>query len=285
MPGFPRGAALLPLLFLSPRQAPQAPRLLDRCNLDPAAAVSVELPRYVTEASGLATTAEGRLLTHGDDLGRVAELDSATLQPVGELRLRSAPRADFEGIAVVPGGGVLMTSEGILYFLGEKDGESGDGFDQYGFERVDTGFGRVCELEGLAYDAASGVLLLPCKVAIDPRLENAFIIFRWSLERRAPAQPDQIFASRSRIARLVRTTQFRATSVEWDAVSGHVLVLSSHPAVIVELAGDGSVVGAVALDPRRHPQAEGLTLVGNRLLIADEGVNKRGTITAYTCGP
>jgi uncharacterized protein YjiK len=285
MPGFPRGAVLLPLVFLSPRQAPQEPRLLDRCNLDPTAAVTVELPRFVTEASGLALTAEGRLLTHGDDFGRVAQLDSATLQPVGEFRLRTAPRADFEGIAVVPGGVVLMTSEGILYFLGEKDGESGDGADEYRFERVDTGFGRSCELEGLAYDAASGVLLLPCKVALDPRLENAFIVFRWSLERRAPAQPDRIYASRSSIARQLRTTLFRATSVEWDSASGHILVLSSRPAVIAELAADGSVIGAVGLDPRHHPQAEGLTLAGNRLLIADEGVNRRGTITAYTCGP
>jgi hypothetical protein len=85
---------------------------------------------------------------------------------------------------------------------------------------------------------------------------------------------------------MVGAGHFRATAVEWDSVTARTLVLSSNPSVILELDSAGIPLTVTPLDPRRHPQAEALTLTGSRLVIGDEAAGRRrGTLTAYSCAP
>jgi len=113
------------------------------------AAVS-RLPGRLREISGLATTADGRLLAHHDEAGVVFELDPATGEVVKEFGiadLASPIRGDFEGIAAGGGRVWMATSAGRLF----EFEEGGDG-ESVLFSMFATGIGRSCEVEGLAYD-------------------------------------------------------------------------------------------------------------------------------------
>ena len=266
--------------------------MLGRCQLDqPVAAIG--LPAALHEVSGLARVGR-RLLAHQDEAATVFELDPLSGEVVHQWDLSGRPKGDFEGIAVTGDGIALMTSAGELFLVGDFGPELSqiDGNGQgslpveLSFERVETGLDRHCELEGLAYDAEARVLLIPCKVPRDIRYEGSLIVLRWSLEQAAPADPGQIVTPAASVTRALGFPRVRPTAVEWDSVTGRLLVLSAQPQAVLEVTPDGRLVAALRLDPRRHPQPEGLTLVGDRLVIADEGnAAMPGSMTSYACAP
>lgn len=267
-----------------PEEATNAPAA---CRLEPGSTSTVDpLPARLAEVSGLAVTTDGKLLAHGDEDGRLFEIDPGTGKPGREIRLQGTPRDDFEGIAVTPQGIVLMTSTGRLYVLGaERQRDSASGSSVVEYRRLDTGLGAQCELEGLAYDSRAKVLLIPCKTPRRSQNQSAVVVFRWSLETEAAAQPSRYVIPSSVVSKLFRVARFRPTSVEYDPETGNVLVLSSQPAGILELGSQGQALRGIRLNPRGHPRAEGLALSGNQLLIADEGGSRRGFLTRYTCAP
>jgi uncharacterized protein YjiK len=280
--GLARGLVFVPVLLISASQETEG-GYFSCASGDPPVGVYA-MPGRLEEISGLATTPDGRVLAHGDEEGRIFEVDPVSGRVVKEFRLRGRPRDDFEGIAAVPGGVLLMTSNGRLY----RAPEGADG-QEVAFRMTETGLGRYCELEGLGYDLATDVAFLPCKQVRDPRLEGRLVIFRWSVGRDSLARPAQLTVSGAALARLLRTSILRATSAEFDPDTRRLLVLSSTPAVVLEVDSTGVVVGGAPLDHRRHPQAEGLTLQDGHLLVADEGGRRaggrRGTLTVYPCAP
>jgi len=267
-----------------PEEAATAPAA---CRLEPGADPSAwQLPSRLTEVSGLAVTPDGNLLAHGDEVGRVFEIDPGSRKVAREIRLQGTPRDDFEGIAVTPQGIVLMTSAGRLYVLGaERERDSASGTSVVEYRRLDTGLGALCELEGLAYDSRAKVLLLPCKTPRRSQDRAAVVVFRWSLESEGAAQPPRYVIPSSVVHNLFRVARFRATAAEYDRETGHVLVLSSEPAGVLELGPEGHAVRGVRFSPRYHPRAEGLALLGNQLIIGDEGASRGGHLTAYPCAP
>ena len=274
----PASLLLRPLLILLALVGlPQAERaeVMIRCPLNRDPVAQWKLPDILKEISGLARTAQGRLLAHGDEKGRIFTLDEKTGQVLATWELQGVPHDDFEGIAVSGKTVYLMTSAGRIYTT--REGGNGD---QVPYTKIDTGLGTQCEFEGLAYDPKAKVLLLPCKTAIARELASDVVVFRWSVEKKELAEPASFRFPRKAVGESV---EFRATSVEVDPRSGHLMVLSSKRQMVVELTAQGRFLGAVPLEPLWHRQPEGLTLGPDRLYISDEGRKHTGMLTSYAC--
>ena len=260
---------------VAPGATPQAEAsVLERFDFGGGARKQGRLPRALHEASGLATTADGRVFVHGDERGLVAQVDPCTGVVVKAFTLGSPPvRGDFEGIAIAGDRFFLITSLGILYET--REGANGAAMP---FTMTDTGFGNACEIEGLAWDAPDRALVVGCKTPRTGAFRDRVTLLRWSLDRGAPAAPPQLGVPMGDVAR----KGFAPSAVERDAKTGHLLVVAGQQRELVELSAPGRVVAARKLDRDWHAQPEGLTLVGDSLLVvADEGGERRATITCY----
>ncbi len=144
-------------------------------------AVRWNLPKRLKEISGLALSADERLFAHDDEHAVIYEIDWHDGRIVKAFALGDPTVADdFEGIAIADRDFYLITSDGILY----RATEGADGA-HVPYQRIDTGSGRRCEIEGLAYDPPRNVLLLGCKTPRETELKDRVAVFAWSPERRA----------------------------------------------------------------------------------------------------
>jgi uncharacterized protein YjiK len=254
------------------------PPALERFDFQKGAAEQVELPHRLREISGLAVTADGRLFAHGDEAGVVVRLNPYTGVIESQFSLGSpAIRDDFEGIAIAGERFFLITSAGRLYET--REGGSGVGMP---FTVVTTGFGTLCEIEGLAYDPSERVLLIGCKQTVAARHSSRMTIFRWSLDHAAPASPASVTIDLTDVSRSTGATNVRISGLELDSRSGHYIAIAGPKWQLVELTKGGKFVAARALKHRLHPQPEGITFLGDSvLLVADEGGKGRGILTRY----
>jgi uncharacterized protein YjiK len=251
---------------------PQAPR---NCPASAAPVAVWRLPNELREVSGLAAGKDGVLYAHSDEAGRLLELDE-TGKVLRRLTLQGTPKDDFEGMALTPQNAVLMTSGGRLYTFGLAAGTLATPY-----RIIETGLGRSCELEGLAWDSGGGFLLLPCKSARVPAAMAGLTVHRWSLADAKPAP--SIVVSPQELARVAGTPRIRATGIDVDPVTGTIVVLSSRPRMLLSVGSDGRVIGVMRLRERNHPQPEGLAITRAAVYIGDEGVGRQGTVTVYRC--
>ncbi len=230
------------------------------------------LPAELTEASGLASEGSA-VLVHGDEVGRIYRVTPAG-GAVLATALRGDPKDDFEGIAIAGPRIVLSTSEGRLYVSDWPAGAVAP------FRRVETGLGRGCELEGLGWDGARGILLLPCKRFRGKGRRDGLEVRRWNLARSVALAPVTVSAGALASAGL---DGFRPSALEVDPATGNWLLLSANPTALLEITASGAVVRAVRLG-RGHRQPEGLALTpAGDLLVADEGAGEAGQLSRYRC--
>ncbi|MGI9430672.1 MAG: SdiA-regulated domain-containing protein [Myxococcota bacterium] len=237
-----------------------------------------KLTRALDEVSGLATTADGRLLAHEDQRAIVYELDPLSGDVAKRFALGRKLRGDFEGIAEVDGTVYLVTSTGKLV----RGPEGADG-EEVDYEVFETNVRERChEIEGLAYEPNERLLLLACKRARGGTQD--VLIFRWSLEREQLTEPVWRALPQSALALPGARGPFRPSGIARDPRSGHWLLLSAAPPALAELSADGELLQVRALDGTRHRQPEGITLAPDALWIADEGAGKRARLAAYGLG-
>jgi uncharacterized protein YjiK len=260
--------------------APQAQSaaLLDMFDFHEKSATHATLPRALQEISGLAVTSDGRVFAHGDERALVVQIDACAAKAVKSCSLGAPPvLGDFEGIAIVGDRFFLVTSNGQLYEFRE-----GPDASAVPFSVRDTGFGKVCEIEGLAYEPGDRVLLMGCKQPARRELRGEISILRWSLDRAAVADPPTLTIPLGDVVKRLGGKSFHTSSIERDARTGHYLLVAGPERTLVEVTAKGAVVNAQALRRQLHPQPEGLTLLGDSLLvIGDEGANGRASITCY----
>jgi len=259
----------------------QSAALLDMFDFREKSAVHAKLPRALQEISGLALTSDGRVFTHGDERAIVAQIDACAAKAVKSFSLGTPPvRGDFEGIAIAGERFFLITSIGQLYEFRE-----GPDASSVPFSVRDTGFGKVCEIEGLAYDPGDRVLLMGCKQPLRRELRPAITVLRWSLDRNAAADPPSLTIPLGDVVKKVQGKAFHTSAIERDARSGHYLLVAGPQRAIAEVTAKGSFVAARDLRRALHPQPEGLTLLGDSVLvIGDESANGRASITCYRRG-
>lgn len=268
--------AILALGLAQPTQAQEdsVPPLTARFDLERRVA-RVDLPVALKEISGLAFSAAGTLYGHGDERGMVHSIEVTTQQVGRGFTLGSnLIRDDFEGMAVVGERFFMVSSIGRLYEFREAP--------QGGSSPVrvtDTGLGKTCEVEGLAYDPATDALLIACKTVKPDAAEVR--IHRLPLDPAAPIPPPlripfEAFAS------VGLDKGVHPSGIDVDPVTGTLVMVAAREEAIIEIAPDGKVVSAHRFAGHRHPQAEGVAFgPDGRLYVADEANDGKARLTVY----
>lgn len=253
-------------------------RLLD------ADATRVELPRALTEVSGLTLDGAGGLWAHADERAELFRVDPRN----GEVTARRAlgPRTvagDFEGLAWDGALFHLVTSSGTLVSFPPGESET-----VTTWSARETDAARWCEVEGVEFDPRRETLVLACKVVFDRALRGHVVLLEVDLPARStapagsplPVHPVvRVDAERLRAAGLPRA--LHPSGIAYDAGRDLWLLVAARQARALEVSRDGEVLGGFRL--RRHPQVEGIALArdGATLYLADEGGNGRGRLTVY----
>jgi uncharacterized protein YjiK len=277
------GLAVLPTLVVTPPSRHHQPRqdrtpLLELYDLSSDAGTQQTLPRVLEEVSGLATTPDGRLFAHNDERAAVYELD-----PEGGRLVKSfsvgilAAAGDFEGIAIAGERFFLMTSSGQL--LEFREGRAGS---SVGYQIHRSGLGRWCEMEGLAYDAHTEALLLPCKNPRTKELEDHLVIFSLPIETMIAERTPRVLVPLEELDDRGLGKDFHPSAIEVHPDTRSLIVLAAREEAMVELGPSGEVLATKEFKRKKHPQPEGIAfLPDGALVLADEGQGNRGRITRY----
>ena len=239
-----------------------------------------KLPDQLKEISGLALTRDGRLLAHGDERGKVFEVDFRRGVVVKEFTLGSPPvHGAFEAITIVGDTVMLFTSDGKLYSFPE--GASGAVVP---YTIRDTGLGSECEFEAMVFDSLSNALLLACKKTHDKALKDSLVIFRvpLALAKNGKEQPPTHLAIATTV--VVGSNGwdgFHPSDITIDRFSGNYVLVASRERALLEITPKGAVVFARPLPPG-HEQAEGVAITKDHILIiSDEAKGGPALITLY----
>lgn len=241
------------------------------------------LPNPLREISGLAVTADGRLLGHNDERAVVRQIDPASGAITKSFALGDpVVKGDFEGMAIADTGDFyLITSTGTLYRFREgADGQT------VPFTTADTGLADDCEIEGLAFRRAPASLIVACKAMLARSMRKTVAFYSWSLEAGAldPA-PWRTFPEDA-LGRAAGVEKFHPSSVDIDRATGRLVVLAARESAMVELGSDGAILAGRRLGAG-HAQAEGAAILPDgALVIADEATEGAGAhITRYPRRP
>ncbi|HJX88744.1 MAG TPA: hypothetical protein VJ277_14350, partial [Gemmatimonadales bacterium] len=134
----------------------------------------VHLDKAQREISGIAFTADGRLLAHGDERGIIYQIDFPGGRVVKLFAIGDASGplvGDFEDIQVVGDRVFLVTSAGAL--VEAKLGADGATVPVV---RRTRGLRGACEVEGMSWDATTSFMLLLCKEAKGKRWKDSVVI-------------------------------------------------------------------------------------------------------------
>jgi uncharacterized protein YjiK len=263
---------------LAAREARLDTALADRAGSKSSAPVARWImPRRLAEISGLALTSDGRLLTHGDETGRVFEIDYRKGVLVKQFSVgRPEVKGDFEAIAVVDSTIYLLTSKGKLYAFTEgKDGSS------VGYHLTDTKLGHQCEFEGLAYDPNIKSLLLACKHVYEKKLVGSLVIFRWKLGETGAAALSTLAVPLAQVIGANPWSRVRPSDITVDPKTGNYVLVASLEHGLIVLTPTGQVVSSGPL-AGVHPQAEGVAITRDGILIVSDEAPKNGGDASLT---
>jgi len=223
------------------------------------------MPAELNEISGLALTADGRLLTHGDQRGQVFEIDYRRGVVVKQFALgKPTVHADFEAITAVGDTVVLLASTGTLYMFREGANDA-----RVEYTLLDTGLGRECEFEGLAFDPAIHALLLACKNIATKSLRDALVIFRWHLERGKSGRVSKLTVPLKQVIGSNGWDGLHPSDITIDPFNGNYVLIASREKALVEITPAGEVVFARPL-PGDHAQPEGVAITQDGILIVSD---------------
>jgi uncharacterized protein YjiK len=227
------------------------------------------LPLELNEISGLALTADGRLLTHGDQQGQVFEIDYRRGAVVKQFALGKAPvHGDFEAITVIGDTVVLLASNGTLFMF--REGANGARVE---YTVHDTKLGGECEFEGVAFDPAIHALLLACKDVKAKSLRNSLVIFRWKLARGKGPQSSKLTVPLKRVIGSNGWDGLHPSDITIDPVNGNYVIIAAREQALVEITPAGKVIFARPL-PGEHDQPEGVAITRDSMLIVSDELSK-----------
>jgi len=253
---------------------------LARAGTDPTAPLALWiLPRDVGELSGLALTSDGRLLAHGDEWGQVYVIDPRGGSLLKRFSIGASggeTRADFEGITVAGERIFMVASNGVLYEFAEgADGE------RVGFVVHDTRLGKECEFEGVAFDSAQGIVVLPCKNVSTKNLRHNLVLYRWRVDGSGDTTLAPLAIPLNTVIGSNPWKDLHPSDVTVDPATGNYVLIAAQEKALIEITPLGEVVRAISL-PGKHRQAEGVALTRDGILIVgDEATTRPAALTLY----
>lgn len=264
----------------SPASESTVRQSIGRFSLDSESVHQWRLPTRLKEISGLALTPDDRLFAVDDEQGVVYELDYLNGRIVKAFALgNTTANADFEGIAYLNGKIYVVTSNGLIYVAAEgNDGE------RVHFDVYESGLGKLCEIEGLADDDQSDTLLIACKRSLGKH--DRLSIFAWSPATGQVLDDREIVIPAGDIGERLGTKRIRPSAVVVDPESRTLFAVAAQQHAIIEMKPDGELIDAIILPlAKRHRQMEGIEITQDgKLLIADEGGNKKARLSVYSSG-
>jgi uncharacterized protein YjiK len=237
------------------------------------------MPPELREISGLALTARGTVLTHDDNIGRVYEIDPRTGILLKGFSLAGGVRGDFEAITVAGADVYLLKSSGKIYKFQEGADASWVPYSVY-----DTGLGKECEFESMAYEADSSRLLLVCKKFLQKQPKEVLIYHlplplgdRSAITAMQVAMKDVVGSNKWK--------NFHPSDINIDPITKNYVIVASHERGLIVVTPDGEVVRSEPI-PGNHRQPEGVAITPDSLLlVSDEANVKPPAITLYRWRP
>jgi uncharacterized protein YjiK len=238
------------------------------------------MPPQLREISGLALTTRGTVLTHDDNVGRVYEIDPKTGILLKGFSLEGGVRGDFEAITIAGSDVYLLQSKGKIYKFKE-----GADAEQVPYSLYDTGLGKECEFESMAYEADSSRLVLVCKKFLQKNAPKELLIYHVPLPL---GDRSAITALRVPIHDVIGSNKwknFHPSDINIDPITKNYVIISSHEKGLIVITPDGEVVRSEPL-PGDHRQPEGVAITKDSiLLVSDEANVKPPAITLYRWRP
>jgi uncharacterized protein YjiK len=238
------------------------------------------MPPELREISGLALTARGTVLTHDDNIGRVYEIDPKTGILLKGFSLAGGVRGDFEAITIAGADIYLMRSNGKIYKFKEGADASEVAYSVY-----DTGLGKECEFESMAFEADSSRLVMVCKKFLDKRAPKEVLIFHVPLPFGDRSAISAVHVAIKDVIGSNKWKNFHPSDVNIDPFTKNYVIVASHEKGLIEVTPDGEVVRSEPL-PGDHRQPEGVAItLDSLLLVSDEANVKPPAITLYRWRP
>jgi uncharacterized protein YjiK len=256
---------------------------LEKALTNPEAAVSEEplaqwvLPAPLREISGLALTKDGYVLTHGDEIGEIWEVDYRRGILVKHFWLGDGTvKGDFEGITIANDVVFLMASNSKIYEF--REGADGA---HVPYKEYDPGLKKDCEFESIVYDPTINSLVLACKHIHDKDVHDALLLFRWSLTGDSTSRLTRLVVPIGDVLRARGWKNLHPSDITIDPFTGDYVLVASLEKALIEITPAGSVVFARPL-PEGHQQAEGVAITKDSiLLVSDEAKQGPAIITLY----
>lgn len=236
------------------------------------------LPEELNEISGLAVSSEGKIFTHDDELGIIYQIDFTSCKIIKKFFLGDPViKGDFEGIEIANNKFYLVTSDGILYSFSEgKENQIVE------FEKVKLDIADKFEIEGLCYYPEKNSLLLAIKYIEVRKYDDLRPVFEFDLSKNN-LLPNPIFQINIRqLKSEYKFENFFPSGIAYSKQSNTLLITGSRDQkAVIETDTDGNIINAIKLKKEFHPQPEGISMVGNLLLISDESKNEAARLTVY----
>jgi uncharacterized protein YjiK len=238
------------------------------------------MPPELREISGLALTTRGTVLTHDDNVGRVYEIDPKSGILLKGFSLEGGVRGDFEAITIAGVDIYLLQSKGKIYKFKE-----GADAAQVPWSMYDTGLGKECEFESMAYEADSSRLVLVCKKFLQKNEPKELLIYHVPLPLGDRSAFTALRVPMRDVIGSNKWKNFHPSDINIDPITKNYVIVASHEKGLVVITPDGEVVRSEPL-PGDHRQPEGVAVTKDSLLmISDESNVKPAAITLYRWRP
>jgi len=170
----------------------------------------------------------------------------------------------------------MVASNGTLYEFAEgADGE------RVRYTVHDTRLGHECEFEGVAFEAATGFLLLPCKTVGTKDLRDHLVLYRLRLGPGGDSALVPITIPLDKVIGSNRWKGLHPSDITVDPATGNYVLIAAREKALIEITPAGEVVRSIPL-PGKHGQAEGVALTTDGILVvSDEATNRSATLTLY----
>lgn len=238
----------------------------------------IELSKKLDEISGLAIRTEGKLFAHGDEEGKIFQLnlESGEIEKWFEIGKKDVEK-DFEGIAIVEEKFYLVSSKGDIYEFSEGEDEA-----EVAFVKYETDLKGKYDVEGLCYYKSTQSLLLACKEFPGKELDDSRAVYSFNLKSKRLDEEPRFIINLNKLENKWDVEKFKPSAITRHPVSGSFFILGGKGFIIIEVSADGKVIGEMELSEKYHQQPEGIIILDDlTMVISDEADKEKATLTFY----